>query len=227
MWSALILLLLLAAAGWFAYNIQRNDVKVASKAGHHLPSPNRLREELSGRVLQYGTNPEGDIDKILLDAAGKKYWLHFPPHTARAVTSVAPVNNSIDVTADQSDGPGPHAGSDYEVRFLRNRSKNKELDMDQIPSPEPRKGMEVIIEGNVSDVLRRSMSEKQNFELSGRLISMPPHMARELLPLIRKAEMIKVKGNLRDSTSGFLSATGMPVVRPTMITLDSITYKIR
>ncbi len=32
---------------------------------------------------------------------------------------------------------------------------------------------------------------------------------------------------MRDSTDGFLSDSGLPVVKPSSIQIDSVTYKIR
>ncbi|MEO6685277.1 MAG: hypothetical protein ABIN24_04905, partial [Dyadobacter sp.] len=111
--------------------------------------------------------------------------------------------------------------------YLRGESPEMTLDLAQIPAPFPRKGFEVEIKGNITDDFKNGNGTDNNFILAGKLISLPPHMARELLPLIRQAKTILVQGQMRDSTEGFLSVSGLKVVKPNSIQIDSITYKIR
>jgi hypothetical protein len=223
--SLVILLLILAMAGWFIF---KSPVKISDP--HHKNSleikpPRHRQSELVGTVLEYGSNPDGDIDKMLLATSEEKVWLHFPPHTARSVKEAAPVHSHIEATVDQG-GPAGNT-SVYELKYLRKQSVEVGINLAKIPAPVSRKGFEVEIKGNIAQDLNPEQEPGYAFILSGKLILLPPHMAQELFPLIRRAKMILVKGYMRDSSEGFLSASGKPVVKASAIQLDSITYKIR
>jgi hypothetical protein len=203
--GGVILLLILAIAGWFIIKSQENIADPLHKVSGEIKPLRHKQSEIQGTILEYGSNPEGDIDKMLLATPEGKMWLHFPPHTARSIKEAAPVHSRIEATVDQG-GPTRNAPAN-ELRYLRKQSVKVGIDLNRIPAPVPRKDYA--------------------FLLSGNLISLPPHMARELFPIISRAQMILVKGNMRDSSEGFLSASGKPVVKASIIQLDSITYKIR
>lgn len=227
-WSLTILMLTLTAAGWFVYKSQvKQEVLPPNPPGHFGP-PEHKQWKIKGIVTEYGSNPDGDIDKLLLTSGNEKIWLHFPPHAARSVKAAAPIQSIIEVTVGQG-GPAVHHRPDpaFELKHLENQAGKASVDLTEITAPPPRKGFEVEIEGNVAKDLKIGQGPDNSFILSGKLISVPPHMAHELFPFLSQAKTIRVKGYLRDSTDGFLSASGMPVVKAGSIQLDGVTYKIR
>lgn len=179
--------------------------------------------EISGTVIKYGSNHEGDIDKLLLSSDEEEIWLHFPPHTARQVTSVAIINGQVEALINRK-GPLPpkHRHNSYELGSLTNNVLQTKVDLAKIPAPIPRKGIEIEIKG--SPLFNRNAN---TFLLAGKMVTLPPHMAQELFPLINHAKTITVKGYMRDSTDGFLSDSGLPVVKPSSVKIDSVIYKIR
>lgn len=209
--------------GWriVKHTISRHDVPPC-----HRSMPGK-QQKLSGKVLKFGSNHDGDIDRILLSSGQKNVWLHFPPHTARMVTSVAEINKLVEVTVDEKAGPGHEANNTYELKYLRSQSEEVGIDLPKIPAPAPRKGLEVEIKGRPPKDFNFDNERESTFILEGKLISLPPHMARELLPLISQAKMVVVKGYMRDTTEGFLTVSGIPLVKPGSIQIDNANYIIR
>ncbi|MEO6686907.1 MAG: hypothetical protein ABIN24_13130, partial [Dyadobacter sp.] len=79
-WKGFVLLLILLVAGWLVYNSFQKPEIFSDK---RLPDPNQYTEKqltINGIVEKYGSNHDGDIDKIVLSIKGQKVWLHFPPH---------------------------------------------------------------------------------------------------------------------------------------------------
>lgn len=225
-WSGIILLLIFIAAGWFFFKKPVDEARPDPAKPHHI-KPEVQDQKIKGTVLEYGSNPDGDIDKILLETSEGKIWLHFPPHAARSVKALAMVGSVIEVLVDQG-GPAHHQhDAVFELKHLEGPAGKASIDLSNIPAPAPRKGFEVEIKGNTKQDLKIAAGTNNNFVLSGKLISVPPHIAQELFPLIKQAKMILVKGYMRDSTEGFLSASGLPVVKANLIQLDDVTYKLR
>lgn len=226
-WGLILLLLIAAAGGYFFFG----TLKVAGPHPHeiplHPPPLGDLQEQFEGTVQAYGSNRDGDIDKIQLRSDEKEIWLHFPPHTARKVTNAAPVGAMIGAYVGPSRKPVHGGNSIYELISLKNLSSNVEVDLAGIPPPTPSEGIEVEIIGNATRDLEVGSMEGNTFTLSKKQISLPPQMAKELIPRIGRAKIILVRGKMRDSTEGFVSVSGLPVTVATLVKLDSITYKIR
>lgn len=209
--------------GW---RIGKHTISRHDGPSGHRSMPGK-QQNLSGKVLKFESNHDGDIDRILLSSGQKNVWLHFPPHTARMVTSVAEINNLVEVTVEQKIGPRHDANNTFELKYLRSQSAEVGIDLSEIPAPAPRKGLEVEIKGRPHRDFNFGNVGKSTFILEGKLISLPPHMAGELVPLISQAKTVVVKGYMRDTTEGFLTASGIPLVKPGSIQIDSVNYIIR
>jgi hypothetical protein len=226
-WTGVILLLSLLAAGWLVSKSQvdfQDSVRVDHSGIKPFP---QVQLKIKGKVLEYGSNPDGDIDKMILSTDEQKFWIHFPPHTARAVAAEAPVNSLVEVTMEQSGPAHKEHLPVYELKYLRKQSFPMGIDLEEFQAPRPKEGFEIEVKGKAPRDFEILRGQGRNFILSGKLISIPLHMEHELFPLIDQAKTIRVKGYLRDSTDGFLSVSGMPVVKASSIQLDSVTYKIR
>lgn len=134
------MLLILLVAGCLVYNFLSRPTLLWDKKLSDPAQMPRTQLRLSGVVLKYGSNSQGDIDKILLSQGHKKIWLHFPPHTARQVTAAAKINDPVQATVGQKYFPGPNPGEVFELEYLRSNSSNTAVDMSQIPAPFPKKG---------------------------------------------------------------------------------------
>jgi len=225
-WSKLIVFILLPvilAAGLLLYGLQKNDKTLpVDLRPEHGPIADK-QVKITGTVVKYGSNHEGDIDKILIASDEKEVWLHFPPHMARLVKSVAIINEPVDGLADQKGPPHrPHQENLFELKSIVNNKLETKVDLTQIHAPIPREGIKIEIQGIPS-----SNRNENTFMLAGKVVKLPPHMAHELFPLINQAKRIMVKGYMRDSTDGFVSDSGLPVVKPSSIKIDSVIYKVR
>ena len=216
-------MLVILAAGLLLYGLQKNDNKLpADLRPEHGPIADK-QVKITGIVFKYGSNHDGDIDKILIASDEKEVWLHFPPHMARLVKSVAIIDEPVDALVDQKGPPhGPHQENLFELKSIVNNKLGTKVDLARISAPIPREGIQLEIRGIPS-----FNSNKNTFMLAGKVVRLPPHMAQELFPLINQAKTIIVKGYMRDSTDGFLSDSGLPVVKPSSIKIDSVIYKVR
>jgi len=189
-----------------------------------LPQPSG---EISGTVVEYGSNAIGDIDKILLQQSNQKIWLHFPPHTAQQVMNIAIKNTTIYATIDNGKKP-PHDNSImYELISLRSDALGKIINVHDIPPPPPMQGNEVEVKGNNIQLKLDDKGNAAAFILSGKLIEFHPHTAETLLPLMKQAHEIIVRGYERSPSDGFVNNTGLPIIKPSVITIDNINYVIQ
>ena len=228
-WPKIILLAVFLASGWFLFISKKNIEKLTKEKLPNHAHSSHFKQTVKGKVLEYASNPEGDIDKILISSQYENVWLHFPPHAAKMVIKIAPVYASIEADIDQG-GPGHHPHPDhkngvFELKQLRNYSSNAAINLANIPPPAPSEGIETEVKGSIVQDLK--YENNNTFSLSGKIISLPPFMARALFPLINQANQIIVKGKMRDTTGGFVTASGEPVIKANTIQLDSVIYKIR
>ncbi len=188
-------------------------------------SPVASTQKIQAIVLQYGSNPRGDIDKMLVAADGDSIWLHFPPHAARQILQVAKLHSSvvIEYTDRMSKKDKMGAG---EIQTISN-NKNETADVKNILPPPPSRGNEVTITGNKIEIKKDETGKATAFVLSNKLIVLPPHAAEDLLALITSAKTIKIKGTERSDTAGFVNINGLCLVQPDEITIDSVTYLVR
>ncbi|MBE9462697.1 hypothetical protein ACFP1I_09330 [Dyadobacter subterraneus] len=224
-YKRILLLLIIAVAAWLVYNPKRSRLLETKPSAHTLTPEKQL--DISGKVIEYGSNHDGDIDKILLSIDTGNVWLHFPPHTARQVTSVARIEHFITASVRKGGPPGHHFNSEYELKYLRSQFSDTILDLSRLPAPLPSRGFEVAFKGKPNKISGLGNADNTGFVLAGKRIVLPPHMAKELIPLISRAKIVLVKGQMRDSTQGFMSATGLNVVKPSSIQIDSVIYKVR
>lgn len=221
--KGIILLLGILVAGLLFYRIQKNDKNLPAELRPDYGTIANKQFKIAGTVIKYGSNHEGDIDKLLIASDEKEVWLHFPPHMARLVKSVAILNDPVNALVDKKGPPhGPRHENVFELKSLINNKLETNVNLSLIQAPIPREGIKIEIQGIPS--FNRN---KNTLMLTGKVIKLPPHMAHELLPLINQAKTITVKGYMRDSTDGFLSDSGLPVVRPISVKIDSVIYKIR
>ncbi|WP_205748172.1 hypothetical protein [Dyadobacter luticola] len=218
------MLLLLLVAGVFWY-IQK-PAPPEPNHPHEIHSPfNAETSQLSGKVLEFGSNERGDIDKILFENDGQKTWLHFPPHAAARIRELDLLNKKVSIEIGKREGP---AGEDMpELVAISITNSTEKLLLHEIHPPRPSQGKEVNITGSTFIESPKNHGPEQSFLLSGKLILLPPHMAQTLFPILRNAKHILVKGYERDSLDGFVNISGQQVVRPYEITIDSATYLIQ
>lgn len=195
----------------------------------HLPvdTPQRSDNELTGLVLDYGANADGDIDNMLVLSGQQKFWLHFPPHTAQQVMNLALKNTTITATI----GKHPRHHSDgiliYRLIALRSDNLGKSLYLDEIPPPSPALGRETIVSGNQIEWRYDEHGQVAGFVIKGKIIKLKPHSAEFLKPLLQNAKQIEVKGHERISSNGFVNINGQSFITPTLITIDQTNYVIQ
>lgn len=185
--------------------------------------PASQRYEVSGTVMAYAANPDGDIDKIAIETDGNRRWLHFPPHTARDVMAIAALNTLVKIAYRERPGKKGKTGSELETISY----ENKTLDIQSILPPPPATGKNGSITGNKVSFRKDENGRVAAFIVDGRLIRLPPHTGTNLIALLEKAKSISVKGNERSNEDGFVNAEGLRLFRADEIKIDSVNYLLR
>ncbi|GEN78015.1 hypothetical protein [Chryseobacterium hagamense] len=175
---------------------------------------------LKGRVVSYGTNPEGNIDRIILYQGNRKPEIHFPPHLAEYILDIANVNASVNIKTSSID-------RGYELVSIASEDGKKVFNAGQILPPKPRPGKEIRIAGTVSAWIRNRENTVTGFVIGKRTVLLNPEEGRILTPLLMKAKRIEVAALERDAGDGTINTLKFPPVKATEIKIDSIIYKIR
>ena len=211
----------------YAYFIERRQLLEKTDAEMHPPVPGNfdgsLQKKIAGIVLQYGSNPNDDIDKFLLDAKGEQTWIHFPPHTAKQVLSIAKLKSVISITVAEKRGKKEKINNELQTIT----GSQHTIDIHNTPPPPPVQGIDVTVTGSNPQLTTGDNGKPNAFILSNKLIVLPPHAADNLFPLIDKANIITVKGYERSSESGEVNISGLNLVRPYSLSIDSINYLVR
>jgi hypothetical protein len=197
--------------------------------GEHASAPPSIDRprEVSGVVVDYGANRIGDIDKLLLQCAGEKLWLHFPPHTAAQVINLAVKETTVQAGIGSQAKRGQDSLPVYEVMTLRSPSLGTSLQVRAIPPPPPDRGKETVVTGDSVQFRLDEQGRTSAIILGGRLVPLHPKMAESLAPLLRQASAIEVKGYERDPADGFVNSLGLPVVKPYSINIDKTNYVLQ
>ncbi len=199
-----------------------------------LPSPDSPHEEkpllyarvISGKIVQYGANRMGDIDKIMLQTFAGQMWLHFPPHTAKKVLEIAQQNAMVKAEADQNN----EAYNDKpmgELLSLESENQRQKIFIKDIPPPTPSTGIETEITGTSTELQTDEQGHAVGFILSGKLVELNPKMSQALSVLLQRAKLISVKGVARSAGDGFVNAKGLVLVKPVTINIDNINYVVQ
>lgn len=188
-----------------------------------LPGPPSGIEKpvlLNGRVAGYESNPEGSIDKIILDQGNHQSEIHFPPHLAKYVLAIAKVNTSVHIKTSLK-------GRGYELASIASEGGEKVFDTGRILPPKPSPGKEIRITGDVSGWVRNRENTVTGFLIGKKTVLLNPEESRILAPLLMKAHQVEVRALERDTRDGTVYTFRFPPVKATEIKIDSIIYKIR
>lgn len=185
---------------------------------------NASTQKIKGTVIQYGSNPQGDIDKILVDVNNNQLWLHFPPHAAKQVLNIAKLHAIVAIEYAERHGKKDRISN--EIQIISN-NKNESVNIRDIAPPPPTPGNDVTVNGNKIEIKKDDNGNTNAFVLSNKLIMLPPHVAENLLPMIENAKTITVKGNERSNADGFVNINGLNLVRPDSIIIDGTNYLVR
>lgn len=184
--------------------------------------PARDMQEVKGVVVKYGNNPHGDIDRVLIAGGSGQVWVHFPPHKARWVLQAARLQTTVSVEFTA----GTHGkDTNGELKKITDEH-NREFDFSSIAPPLPSRGRDVSVSGSKFYIRKDEGGRTNGFVIGGMLVILPPHVADNLMPMIMTAKTITVKGQQRSDQDGFVNIDGQ-VLRPSSITIDSLTYLIQ
>ena len=211
-----------ALFAWFLY---------AGKTDRHPPPPHDISSLpaviIKGTIEKYGSNPDRDIDKILLKNNGEEQWLHFPPHTAKDVLSVAQLNSTIEASVNDNKKPAPDGVAQKELASITNTKTGKTFIVQHTPPPPPAEGKEVEISGSILDYIADDKGNTRSVIVDHWLVSLPPHARDALLPLLIKGKLITIKGWERSTDAGFVNEDSLTVIRPYAVVINGTEYSIQ
>lgn len=189
----------------------------------HIPSPHAEQQaQLNGRVVRYGTNPEGNIDRLVLgrEPGNQETEIHFPPHLAKPILDIAKVNASVTLRISHG-----HRGD--ELITVSSEDGRMAFDAGKILPPKPSPGKEIRLKGAVSGMIRNRENTVTGFVIGKRTVMLNPEEGRILDPLLPKAGQVEVIALERSAEDGTINTLRFPPVKATEIKIDSIIYKIR
>lgn len=176
-------------------------------------------------VMEFESNRIGDIDKIKVKRNDKSdLWLHFPPHTASQVKRIITIGDKILYESRKTHKNNFRNQPMENLEELENVTTNIQLNIDIIPPPHPTDGIEVTLEGRIQKFKLDEKGEISGFILEGHIVDIPPHLAKNIAPLLKEAEKIALKGYLRPNTAGFINITGLPFIKPFTIKINDTDY---
>lgn len=185
-----------------------------------FPASNGKIIEMNGKVINYKTNPEGNIDKIILNQGNQRSEIHFPPHLAKHILEIAKINTSVQIKTFQRH-------RDYELTFISSADGKTVFDAKEILPPRPSPGKEIQIRGSVSELIRNRDNEVTGFVIGKKTVILHPEESRTLAPLLIDANEVEVTALERYTKDGTINTFQFPPVMLTKIKIDSIVYKIR
>lgn len=217
-------IIMMALFAWFLY--------ASKKDGHHpppppfdMPAPHVVT--IKGTIEKYGSNPDKDIDKLLLKNNSEEQWLHFPPHTAKDVLSAAHIGDVVEASVNDPKKPAPDGVAQKELISITNTKTGKTFIVQHIPPPPPSEGKEVEINGNILHYIDDDKGNTRSVIVDNWLVSLPPHARDALLPLLIRGKRITVKGWERSTELGFVNEGNFTVIRPYAVVIDGTQYSIQ
>jgi hypothetical protein len=190
--------------------------------------PDKSIVKLTGVVKDYGPNPNGDIDKIVLSVAGTETLIHFPPHAARQIMQIAPVGTTASVWAGTGPVPGPPLAPPpapiAQYRLEQIQVGNAVLSIKNIQLALPAAGKPVELEGMVDSLITGGRGEVTGLIINGYGVMLPPHLAVSIAPLLQQGKPVSIKGYERSISDGFVNISKYPLVKPYRMTIDSTDY---
>lgn len=181
--------------------------------------------KIEGSVKEFGSNPMGDIDKILLQQNDTSLWLQFPPHTARQILNIAKKNEKIKLVIHE-EMPGREDDMHGTIIVSITNTAEETFDLRKIPPPTPAPGKMVTVEGTNVQLNTDNQNHVMSMVLADKIIVLPRHVQQSLLPLLSSAHHITVEGYERNPEDGFVNKSGFNLVKPVAIIIDSVKYTI-
>lgn len=178
--------------------------------------------QLNGRVVRYGTNPEGNIDRLVLDRepGNRETEIHFPPHLAKPILEIAGINAFVRIRTSRRDH-----GS--ELIAVSSEDGSHTYNAGEIAPPKPSPGKEIRLKGKVSGMIRNRENTVTGFVIGKRTVMLNPEEGRILAPLLLKAGQVEVTALERGTEGGTINTLTFPPVKAAEIKIDSIIYNIR
>ncbi len=175
---------------------------------------------LTGIVQAYETNPEGDIDKIVLNLDSTKVKVHFPPHFAKNILEIAKKNAVVKVRVSSRE-------DNFELISIAGEDHTRFFDAGKILPPKPSPGKDIVIKGHISDFIKNPENKITGFVMDRKTVILDPEEGNILAPLLIQAHQVEVTARERDKKEGVINILKFPPVRITEIKIDSIVYKLR
>lgn len=177
---------------------------------------------MKGRVVRYGTNPEGNIDRLVLnrEPGNQKTEIHFPPHLAKPILEIARMNTSIRIMVSRRDRGN-------ELIAVSSEDDSHTFNAGAIAPPKPRPGKEIRLKGKVSGMVMNRENTATGFVIGDRTVMLNPEEGRILAPLLLKAGQVEVTALERGTEDGTINTLIFPPVKAAEIKIDSIIYNIR
>lgn len=187
------------------------------------PPPPEKMEQINlpeSKIIRYQTNPQGDIDKLVVEQNHQSFEVHFPPHLGKNITDIAKINSIVTIKAHKRE-------KDFELNFIATQNGNSSLDVTKIPPPKPMPGKEIILKSSSVQLIKDDEKKVIGFVIDGKTVMLKPDESITLAPLLLKAKQVEVTALEREKNDGTMNINQFPPVKMIEIKIDSIVYKMR
>jgi hypothetical protein len=207
------------------YYLQQGDNKYMPKKNPKKNPAPLIEGFENARVLRFESNRIGDLDNMVLHRAdGSEVRLHFPPHTAQKVMHIVQVNKQVQFKAGGIHKHSPDGKIILHLHTVKSYETQEEFQVEEMPPPRPSVGKEISLEGQIKQYKLDENGMVSGFILQNYLVEIPPHLTNSLVPLLKDAKIISLKGYLRSTNYGFVNTTGLEIVKPYSIRIDETDY---
>lgn len=174
------------------------------------------------KLIKYGFNRIGDIDKFLIVYQNRETWIHFPPHTAKYVMKTAPKNASAEINFHITDRIAADGKPMYDLVTVK--AGGQIFETSSIPPPKLASGKSLELTGKILDYKLDEKGSMAGFTMDKYIIEIPKHLAVNIIPMLKDAKEIVIKGYERNATDGFVNSSGLVLIKPYAITIDKTYY---
>lgn len=172
----------------------------------HAAAAPAAAAELKGTVARWLTNPDGEVDGLLL-ADGTQ--VAFPPHLSAEVTQALKPKDAVQLS-------GWREGAVFRAQEIRNAASGRSVRDDGPPRrpPTPREPgalTAIAASGRIDTLLQGPRGEVNGAVLQGgEVLRFPPHVARQYAPLLQRGAVLSARGfGTRNAFGTSLEATAL------------------
>ncbi len=196
-----------------------------SQLKHRGPKDKGLEQltTVSGTVVEWTYNDDFVYDGLnLLSENNRRYFVKFPPHLGEQMMSVGKVLTVNGVLKYNREG-------EEELKLMDATGNGKTI-YDQKPQPRAIPVQETFVNDNseIAEVQINKHGDACGYIMkNGTILKIPPHVARQLMEMVKPGDMIGYTGVLKRLKEGHVQSQDYQIVRCQTISVNGTQYVVK